>query len=139
MERKYITTTEQQTKDVAISLANELGAGSIVLLSGDLGAGKTVFAKGFAIGLGVSDEVASPTFTIMNAYNNLLYHFDLYRLSSYDEFLATGAEEYLYANGYCLIEWPECVGIDCFPMGSVRVNIKKVDENSREITISGGN
>ncbi len=138
MEERFISKTTEETKKIASNLARQISKGSIVLLSGDLGAGKTVFAKGFAEGLGIISSVPSPTFTIMNIYDNLLYHFDLYRLNGFNEFLATGAEEYLYSDGYSLIEWPECVGVENFPENAIKVKIHKIDDTQREIVISRG-
>ncbi len=138
MEEKYISNGLEDTENIAIKFAKSLVAGDIVLLSGDLGAGKTQFAKGVAKGLGIKNEVPSPTFTIMNSYDDTLFHFDLYRLKSYDELMAVGAEEYLYSGGKSLVEWPECVGIENFPNYAIIVNIKKLDENKREITIRRG-
>lgn len=136
MEEKVITKNAEETKNFAKEFARGLGAGDIVLLSGDLGTGKTVFAKGFVEGRGVSAEVVSPTFTIMNEYGlGQVFHFDLYRLNSVDEFEATGANEQMYGDGVCVIEWPEVVGFDYFPETAYVVNIKKINDNMREITI----
>ncbi len=98
-----------------INYARELGetakAGDIFCLNGDLGAGKTVFSKGFALGLGVSQSVSSPTFVIMNQYQGRLpmYHFDLYRITSPEEMLDLDYEEFFFGDGVCLIEWAENV------------------------------
>ena len=97
---------------IASDLAQNADAGSIYTLSGDLGAGKTVFAKGFAKGLGISAPVTSPTFTIVNEYKEgriPLIHFDVYRLGEAEELYDTGFEDYLSRGGVCLIEWAERV------------------------------
>lgn len=133
---RIITNSPEETKAFAKEIAGLLNTGSIVLLTGDLGAGKTVFAKGFAEGLGVKDEVTSPTFTIMNIYDNKMNHFDLYRLESVEEFLAIGAEEELYSDKISLVEWPEKVGFNFFPRDAVVVSIFKRDEKMREIVMS---
>ena len=133
---RIITNSPEETKTFAKEIAGLLNAGAIVLLTGDLGAGKTVFAKGFAEGLGVKDEVTSPTFTIMNIYDNKMNHFDLYRLESVEEFLAIGAEEELYSDKISLVEWPEKVGFNFFPRDAVVVSIFKRDEKMREIIMS---
>lgn len=135
-EKIIISNSPEETKEVAKKFAKSLTSGTIVLLTGDLGAGKTVFAKGFAEGLGVRDEVTSPTFTIMNIYDNKMNHFDLYRLESIEEFLGIGAEEELYSDKISLVEWPEKVGLDFFPSEAVVVSILKRDEKIREIKIS---
>ena len=134
---KFVSKSEMETLNIASRFAKTLKSGDIVLLSGDLGAVKTVFSKGFVLGRGVKDaEVVSPTFTIMNEYGNgEVYHFDLYRLSSILEFESTGAMEQLYSNAVKLVEWPEIVGLDYFPKSAFVVEIKKLNETEREITI----
>ncbi len=133
--REFISNSTDETKKLAKELARKLPAGTIVLLSGDLGAGKTVFAKGFAEGLGINDDITSPTFTIMNSYDGKLNHFDLYRLNSVDELLAVGAEEELYGEKISLVEWPEVVGFDFFASETIIVEILKLNENKRKISI----
>ncbi len=135
MEEKYISKSLEDTQKIAIEFSKTLNSGDIVLLSGDLGAGKTQFTKGIARGLGIEDVVPSPTFTIMNSFGGRLFHFDLYRLKSFDELMAIGAEEFLYSDGISVLEWPECVGVENFPNYAIMVNIEKKDENIREITI----
>lgn len=108
----YESFSRQDTYKLGMQLAEEAKQGDIFTLSGDLGAGKTAFSKGFAHGLGVEDEVTSPTFTIVCEYGSgriPLYHFDMYRLADGSELEDIGAEEYLYGNGVCLIEWAENV------------------------------
>lgn len=133
--KNFISNSIEETKGIARELAKSLHGGSIVLLSGDLGAGKTVFAKGFAEGLGVVDDITSPTFTIMNTYDNKLNHFDLYRLNSVEELLSIGAEEELYGDKISLVEWPEIVGFGFFANEAVVVEIQKIDEKTRNILI----
>lgn len=135
MEEKYISNSLEETEKIAESFAGSLRAGDIVLLSGDLGAGKTQFTKGIAKGLGIKDTIPSPTFTIMNSYENRLFHFDLYRLHSFDELMGVGAEEFLYSDGISVLEWPECVGLENFPDYAIMVTILKLDEFKREIII----
>lgn len=127
----------KETQNIAIDFAKSLKSGDIVLLSGDLGAGKTEFTKGFVLGRGITDaEVVSPTFTIMNEYGNgEVYHFDLYRLNSVDEFINTGAEEQLYSSAISIVEWPEIVGFEFFPKSAYVVKINKTGETVREIII----
>lgn len=99
--------------------------GSIVLLNGGLGAGKTVFTKGFGKGLGVEEVINSPTFTIVQVYETgriPLYHFDVYRIGSVEEMEETGYDEYFFGNGVCLIEWAGLIE-DIIPDGCIKVNI----------------
>lgn len=110
MEKKLESTSPDETESIAIELAKEAKAGSIYTLSGDLGAGKTVFARGFARGLGIMSPVTSPTFTLVNEYRKgrlPLYHFDVYRLGEAEELYDTGFEDYLENGGVVLIEWAE--------------------------------
>lgn len=107
--KTYISNSEKDTIRVAKKLAGLLRSPDIVVLSGDLGSGKTKFTQGFLSYFGLENEISSPTFTIVNEYyaNELnIYHFDVYRLSSPDEFYAIGGEQY-FENGICLIEWGE--------------------------------
>lgn len=131
----------EETKNIAMAFAKSLADGDIVLLSGDLGAGKTVFTKGFVLGRGVENaEVTSPTFTIMNDYGDgNVFHFDLYRLNSPDEFFATGAVEQLYTSAVSVVEWPEVVGMDFFPSSAYVVKIEKIDDKTRRICIKRNN
>lgn len=135
MEERYISNSLEETEKIAEDFAKTLKSGDIVLLSGDLGAGKTQFTKGVAKGLGINDTMPSPTFTIMNSYENRLFHFDLYRLHSFEELINVGAEEFLYSNGISILEWPECVGLENFPDYAIMVTILKLDEFKREIVI----
>lgn len=131
-----VSHSVEETKSVAYDFGKFLKSGDIVLLSGDLGAGKTVFTKGVVEGLGGNaEEVVSPTFTIMNDYDGKVNHFDLYRLNSVEEFIGTGAEEQLYSSAVSVVEWPEIVGFEFFPTFAYVVIIKKIDDNTREISI----
>ena len=136
IEKNYKSNSCEETKELANALAKRLCPGQIVLLSGDLGAGKTVFAKGFAEGLGITADITSPTFTIMNSYDGVLNHFDLYRLKSVDELLGVGAEEELFGDKISLVEWPEIVGFNFFPKKAIKVTIRKINENERSIDIN---
>lgn len=123
--------SENDTKAFAQNLGCKAQPGEVYCLSGDLGSGKTVFAKGFAIGLGINDNITSPTFTIINHYYGRLqlYHFDLYRIKSVEEMYDLGFEEYFYGNGVCLIEWAEIME-QIIPDDSVWITIHKDTENS---------
>ena len=108
---EFISKNEQDTIKFADKFANNLNKNSIIILSGDLGSGKTKFTEGILRHFGLDNEISSPTFTIVNEYNTSffnIYHFDLYRLSDIDEFYAIGGEEYLN-NGVCIFEWGELI------------------------------
>ncbi len=105
---EYLTNAPEETFLLAKRLSEEAGPGEVILLEGELGAGKTLFAQGFAAGLGITDIVASPTFTILQIHASgriPLYHFDLYRLQEEEEFFAIGGDEYFDGKGICLMEW----------------------------------
>lgn len=107
---EFISNSISETQSIAKKFAKDLVSGDVIFLNGDLGAGKTAFTAGLAEGLGISNSISSPTFTIVNEYLNgkiPLYHFDLYRLSDEDELYDVGIEEYIYGNGICVMEWPD--------------------------------
>jgi len=133
---EVITKSEKETFDLAYKIASELGERRIVCLNGELGAGKTVFVKGFCSFFGIS-EIWSPTFTIVNEYegSRSVYHFDVYRLADEDEFYAIGGEEY-FERGICIIEWSDLVK-DAIPADAIDVRIDKIDDAKRKITICG--
>lgn len=131
---KKITKSYKQTVKLGEKYSKTLKGGDVVLLDGDLGAGKTVFTKGIAKGLGITDEITSPTYAYMNDYQGKLYHFDCYRLSSGEDAEALGLTDYFYSNGICVIEWSENIK-DVLPEKVKRVTIKKIDENTREIEL----
>jgi tRNA threonylcarbamoyladenosine biosynthesis protein TsaE len=135
---KFITKTPQETIQKASGFAKSLKAGDIVLLEGDLGAGKTTFVKGLAEGLKAqAKSVVSPTFVLMNIYKGRLpiYHFDLYRLEKPEEIASLNIDEYLQADGVAVIEWPKRLGKD-MPQNTYWIEFKHKDENTREICIS---
>ena len=110
-EYNFVSHSENDTIKFADEFASKLDAHSIIVLSGDLGSGKTKFTEGILKHFGLEDEVSSPTFTIVNEYdskNFKIFHFDLYRLADVDEFYAMGGEEYLQ-NGLCIFEWGEMI------------------------------
>lgn len=134
----YVSKSVDETLKLGQEFGKQCSGGEVFLLSGDLGAGKTVFAKGFALGLGVSEHVKSPTFTILCEYQGselMLWHFDAYRLSSGAEGENAGLDEYFgKKNGVCVIEWPEQIE-SILPRKAVKIKIKTIDENTKEITI----
>lgn len=137
MMKKYISNSVEDTNKIAEEFARTIEPGQIVLLVGDLGAGKTAFVKGVVRALhGDPDQVTSPTFTIVNEYSLddfPIYHFDLYRLKNPNELYNIGFEEYFYGSGVCFIEWPERAS-DFFDDNTIVVNIKKLGNNKREIS-----
>ena len=103
----FVSHGEKDTLAFAEQYAKTLCAGDVVCLEGDMGAGKTVFAKGVAKGLGIQEEVTSPTYAYVNAYGNKLFHFDCYRVENEAFAEALGFSEYFDMNGICLVEWSE--------------------------------
>lgn len=106
------TDGAQKTWQAGFEMGRKAYPGQVVALTGDLGVGKTVFTKGFAAGLGVREEVNSPTFTILQVYEEgrlPLYHFDVYRIGDPEEMLEIGWEDYVYGQGVCLVEWAELI------------------------------
>ena len=132
----FITHSEQETMELGIKMGKLLEAGDIVLLYGNLGAGKTVLTRGIALGLDAKDVVTSPTYTLMHRYEGRVpvYHFDLYRLKGPDEVLDLGYEEVFYGDGVSIVEWPERLEYLC-PEEYVRVEIEIAGEGKREITV----
>lgn len=128
----YLSGSERATVEFAKKYSASLSAGDVVLLQGDLGAGKTVFCKGLALGLGIKDEIVSPTYAYMNDYSGKLYHYDCYRLSSGAEAEKLGLTDYFGGAGVCVIEWAENIA-DVLPKGCKRVTIKKISNVNREI------
>ncbi len=112
--------------------ARTLKVGDVVLLEGQMGAGKTVFAKGVAAGLGITEEITSPTYAYMNDYGGRLYHYDCYRLTSGAQAEALGLCDYFYADGVCLVEWASNIA-DVLPAACRKVTIKKLSGEEREI------
>lgn len=128
----FFSENAEQTEKLGFEYAKTLNPNDIVLLKGEMGAGKTVFCKGVARGLGIKDEVLSPTYAYMNEYDGKLYHFDCYRLKNGAQAEALGLCDYFYADGVCLIEWSENIA-DVLPENVKTVTIQKTGENGREI------
>lgn len=133
-----VCSSEEQTLEIGKKLGRLLVQPTLVLLQGDLGAGKTVFSRGIARGLGVDVDIpiTSPTFTLMNHYPARLdlYHFDLYRLSDVDELIELGFDDYAYGAGVALVEWPEKLEDPHTP--GLWINLERIDDDSRQITFS---
>ncbi|MDR1906129.1 MAG: tRNA (adenosine(37)-N6)-threonylcarbamoyltransferase complex ATPase subunit type 1 TsaE [Clostridiales bacterium] len=134
---EVISNSVEETLIIAKTLTKTLCKGDIILLNGDLGAGKTHFAKGIAIGLDIKDTVTSPTFTIMNVYYGgsiPFFHIDMYRTESEDEVYELGLEEYIYGNeGITAIEWNKYK--DFKNQRVFEINIRRLDDEKRAITI----
>ena len=133
-----VSTGEAQTLELGKKIGLRLPQSTLILLQGDLGAGKTVFARGIARGLCVDAAIpiTSPSFTLMNHYvaRYDLYHFDLYRLSDPDELVELGFDEYAFGSGVALVEWPE--KLDNNEIGGLWVNLQRLDEERRRIDFS---
>ncbi|NLX69585.1 MAG: tRNA (adenosine(37)-N6)-threonylcarbamoyltransferase complex ATPase subunit type 1 TsaE [Clostridiales bacterium] len=133
----FITHSEQETVALGQSIGKLLGPGAIVLIHGDLGAGKTVLSRGISQGLGADEAVTSPTFTLMHRYQGRLevFHFDLYRLQDPDEILDLGYDELFYGDGVSIVEWPERLDY-LYPDECVRIEIEIIDyKNTRKISV----
>ena len=133
---EYISKSAKDTINFAKKYAKSLKVGDVLLLQGDLGAGKTVFTKGLAESLSKEHQNAiSPTFTILNEYNTdpKIYHFDFYRIKSEDELIAIGIEEYLYGDGISVVEWPERAPNILMGVNTKKIEIIKDGENRRII------
>lgn len=127
------------TERIGAALGSVLQPGAVIAYRGDLGAGKTAFTRGLARGLGCTEPVTSPTYTIVNEYLTgrlPLFHFDMYRLSCGDELWDIGWEDYLARGGVCAVEWSE--NVEDALGSAIRVTIEKTGEESRRITIEGG-
>ena len=136
---EFITNSPEETEAVGIALGKKLLPGAVIAYQGDLGAGKTAFTRGVACGLGAKESVTSPTYTIVNEYLGgrcPLFHFDMYRLASSDDLFDIGWEDYLDRGGVCAVEWSENVA-DAME-GAIIVTIEKLAEETRRITIEGG-
>ncbi len=139
-EHSFLSRSEADTERFGAQLAAELPRGSVVLLYGDLGAGKTVFSRGFAKGLGITEMLSSPTYTIVQEYElaggGYLYHLDLYRIDNETAALAFGVDEFLCdMSSYALVEWPvRIAGI--LPPDALEVKIEHIDDAARRISVT---
>ena len=136
---QFSSNSEIETMDFAKKLAKKLKKGDIVVLTGELGSGKTKFVEGFLSNFGLENEISSPTFTIVNEYdaeNFPIFHFDVYRLEDSSEFYEIGGEEY-FDNGICLIEWGEIIQ-DALPSRYIHIIFEKdeKDENTRILNVN---
>ncbi len=128
----YLSGSERATIAYAMEYAATLRPGDVVILRGEMGAGKTAFCKGIALGLGIEEEILSPTYAYMNDYDGVLYHYDCYRLKSGAEAEALGLTDYFHGDGICVIEWAENIE-DVLPENYKTVQIIKLGTANREI------
>ena len=136
---QYITNSPAETEAIGAALGKIINPGTVIAYRGDLGAGKTAFIRGLAKGLGCTEIVTSPTYTIVNEYLGgriPLFHFDMYRLRSSDDLFDIGWEDYLERGGVCAVEWSE--NVDDAMEDAVYITIEKLGEESRKITVEGG-
>lgn len=134
---KFISSSASETENIGKKLAKKLKGTEVIALFGGLGAGKTAFTRGLSEELGFEDGVSSPTFALVHEYEGKfpIFHFDMYRVTTYDDLYSTGFFDYI-GNGILVIEWSENIeGV--LPNDAIRITIKPLSENEREITISG--
>lgn len=135
---KIITDSPEKTIDVAKKIGELLKPNDLIAFKGGLGAGKTTFTRGIAIGMGLGDEVLSPTFAIVNEYRGdvSLYHFDMYRIKNSDDLETTGFYDYPLEKNVFVIEWSENI-LDVLPKNTIYITINYLDDDKREIFIEG--
>ncbi len=135
-----ISKSAEETREIGKIIGEQLGAGDILALTGELGSGKTCITQGVARGIQVPDEyrITSPTFTLINEYPGrvMLYHMDMYRLTGPEDLADMGYEDYFYGDGLVVIEWAEKIS-DILPADNLYVSMRYLDESSREIRIAG--
>lgn len=139
--RTYLSHSTQETEEIAAQFAKELSSGDVIAYRGPMGAGKTAFTRGLCRGLGLGDHVSSPTFALVHQYGNgdhALYHFDMYRVETFDDLYSTGFFDYLDYGGILAIEWSENIE-SVLPEHTITVTLQKddADEDLRRITIEG--
>lgn len=134
---EYISNSPEETEKIAEIFSNSLVGSEVIAFIGDLGMGKTCFTRGIAKGLGYEGYVTSPTFALINEYigGRLdMYHFDMYRISSWDELYSSGFFEYIESNGVVVIEWSENIE-NAIPKSTIHIEIENLGENKRKIKI----
>lgn len=136
---RKITHSPEETIEFAKEIGSKLKGGDVIAYLGGLGAGKTTFTRGLAIGMGLEDDVTSPTFAIVNEYRGKinLYHFDMYRIMNTESLETTGFFDYLSDDNVLAIEWSENIK-DALDENTIYITINKIDDNTREIIIDGG-
>ncbi len=139
---KFVSKSEQETRNFARRIAEKLDPGDVILFNGEMGAGKTAFTKGLAEFFGTDEEVSSPTFALVHEYPGRvpIFHFDLYRISGFDDLYAIGFFDYLDRGGILVVEWSENVPeLESELENVVSISIQKLSENEREFTVLGKN
>lgn len=140
LNKVYISNSPAETKKIATDLSANFKGGEVVAFYGDLGMGKTCFVSGLAEGLGFKGDVSSPTFAIINEYLGgrlNLYHFDMYRVTDWNDLYTTGYFDYLESGGVLAVEWSENIET-ALPEDVIKIEIKRIDDTKREISIIGG-
>lgn len=135
----YITNSPEETEELGLKLAKSLKGGEVVAFRGGLGMGKTCFTRGLARGLGFKGDVTSPTFALINEYIGgrlPLYHFDMYRISGWEDLYSTGFFDYIEKGGVIAAEWSENIE-NALPESTVTVTFVRLDDNKREVTVNG--
>lgn len=135
--QKFLSKSVKETEEIAQKLSQTLTGTEVIAMFGDLGAGKTAFTRGLAYGLNINDGVSSPTFALVNEYDGKfpVYHFDMYRVSTWDDLYSTGFFDYI-DNGILVIEWSENIE-EFLPENKIKITIHYISENEREIIIEG--
>ena len=140
MKKEYISNSPAETEAIAETFANELSGGEVIAFRGTLGLGKTCFVRGLARGLGFDGEVNSPTFALMNEYVGgrlNLYHFDMYRISGWEDLYSTGYFEYIELGGVLAVEWSENID-GVLNDDTIFIEIERIDDTKRKITVTRG-
>ena len=135
----YITNSPEETEELGLKLAKSLKGGEVVAFRGGLGMGKTCFTRGLARGLGFKGDVTSPTFALINEYIGgrlPLYHFDMYRISGWEDLYSTGFFDYIEQGGVIAAEWSQNIE-NALPESTVTVTFVRLDDNKREVTVNG--
>lgn len=135
MTKKIISKSEKQTEELGLKLAEELKPGTVIALIGDLGSGKTALTKALAKGLGIEEQVTSPTFTIIQEYSGgrlPLYHFDVYRLEGEEDMYELGYEDYFHGDGVCVVEWADRIK-ELLPKNTIYINIDYGSQENERI------
>ena len=132
--KKFVSESAEQTREIAKKYAATLCGGDVILLDGEMGAGKTTFVQGLAAGLGIAESPTSPTYAYMNDYDGRLFHYDCYRIESPEQAERLGLADYFDMGGICVVEWWQNIAL-LLPENCKRVRIKKISETAREIEL----
>lgn len=135
---EFTVSSPEETIELGKRIGAFIKGGDVIAYKGGMGAGKTTMTRGIAVGMGLPDEVTSPTFALVNEYRGKtnLYHFDMYRITGADDLETTGFYDYLSEDNALIIEWSENIA-GCLPKNTIYITIERVDENTRKITVEG--